>query len=69
MSTELFQDSSPDHPPDGSVLSHEAWHNDYSDSSNFPAAFSLVFIALILTLSIAAVDERIALYPHQPSLW
>ena len=37
--------------------------------STFPTAFSLIFIALILILSIAAVDERTALYPHQPSLW
>ena len=33
-----------------------------------PASF-LVTIALILTLSVAAIDERIALYPNQPSLW
>ena len=48
-------------------------YNNYSRSMNcvstFPTAFSLVFIALILTLSIAAIDERIALYSHQPSLW
>ena len=49
-------------------------YNNYSSLMNccvstFPIAFSLIFVALILTLSIAALDERIALYPHQPSLW
>ena len=34
-----------------------------------PEASSLVFLALVLTLSVATVDVRIALYPHQPSLW
>ena len=45
------------------------WHKNNYYTSNFPTALSLVFTALILTLSIAAIDERIALYPHQPSLW
>ncbi len=29
----------------------------------------LIFLALVVTLSVAAIDERIELYPDQPSLW
>ena len=34
-----------------------------------PPVSVLVFLALVVTLSVAAIDERIALYPDQPSLW
>ncbi len=33
------------------------------------AATAMAVLALVITLSVAAIDERIELYPDQPSLW
>jgi len=38
-------------------------------SSYFVSASLLIFLALMVTLSVVALDERMALYPLQPSLW
>ena len=40
-----------------------------SCSDNLIAVALLIFLALMVTLSVIAVDERIALYPFQPTLW
>lgn len=34
-----------------------------------PAALLLVFLALVFTVSLASIDERIQLYSVQPDLW